>query len=1243
MKNNLTSESPSHTPPEVKIGEIQFSRGTYQVQVFDHSNDFWVFLQLDENGNQKDAFCYCDEEISAQGCKHIHAAVQAVFRGHHLPLHIRFSHSLWHQLSFLCGKQNHFGTLFLEKRGKEGFRSLVEDQILFTLRPLNQDVEKQLSQMVDSKVQETEETSIKFSNLPSNEYILWKEGRPSPELQYELSFWSDLGKKLMLLQESGNFYEISFQYNSKKLPKWIQINFEQLEVGFALLEDWLPEVIPTFATVDSPLPINDLQEEGIEKIIYDKNLGRISIVAKGESVCKEGIQIGDWRYIPEKSFFATKRQGLLASSFLEGKEIAKLLNEHEKLVEKTLMEYQIHSQPVSLSYFLTFDQKQNLHLSAYVKKPQDLSKETSRRFGNWVFIEKEGFYRIEGFRFPDVETVINRQHVSDFVSQQQLWLDTIDGFKTHTITVESQISYSLDKNHYLHFESTLPLSEGEKVIDLGQWVYIKERGFYKKSIHSAEVALHTSIDVEPDEVSLFIKMNKQELQSIPHFFTDKCPIEKTSLRILLDEFENILITPEYMPKKEFENSKLSYFEDYVYIPGEGFCEIPIDLNLPERFRESVEIQPENQEKFIQYELDHLREFVSHLDNRLTRPKTFQLAAHHVEKEEGALSGMFSLKLFYQSELGEIEVVSLWKAWRKGNRYVFSQAGLLDLKEDRFYWLRQLHDKKVDKRQQTLKLTNLDLFRLNAHDSIEPSSQYVQSTGTTHTLLREIKEFVTPHEPDITGMHVQLRPYQEIGVKWLWSLYYHRLSGLLCDDMGLGKTLQAMALVAAAINYSKLQNEKKKLYFLVVCPTSVIYHWQDKLQKFFPALRVCTFYGSNRNLDQFQKEYDLLLTSYGVWRHESRLLSQVPFEIAILDEIQMAKNQNSKLHASLLHINAKMRLGMTGTPIENRLRELKSLFDITLPTYMPQEKEYREFFIRPVEKENNRKRQLLLSRFIKPFVLRRKKEDVLTDLPEKIEEIAYCPLLPDQQKLYQEVLLYARDQILGDLQNEENAIPYLHIFALLSRLKQICDHPAVYFQDPSQYAKYQSGKWDLFLELLHEARDGGHKVVVFSQYLAQLDIIENYLQENHIGFARLRGATVKRGEEVRRFQEDPNCVVFVASLQAGGLGIDLTAASIVIHIDRWWNAARENQATDRVHRIGQTRGVQVFKLVTRGTFEEKIDAMIVKKGQLMEETVGADDHEVIKRLDRNEILDLLADIKINQEEDQQDTIFDGEEK
>jgi SNF2 family DNA or RNA helicase len=572
---------------------------------------------------------------------------------------------------------------------------------------------------------------------------------------------------------------------------------------------------------------------------------------------------------------------------------------------------------------------------------------------------------------------------------------------------------------------------------------------------------------------------------------------------------------------------------------------------------------------------------------------------------------FLLKIKGATELGKVPVTQLWWSRRKKKKNAFTPAGLIPLDHPNLAWLKWISPKQVDRRSNVIRMTVFELLRLEALFPL------VYADKDAESQVLSLTSFELSDEPDLKGLCCSLRPYQNIGVQWLWFLYRHGMSGLLCDDMGLGKTHQTMALIAALRNTSV-----EPVTFLVVCPTSVIYHWQEKLKQFLPHLRICTFHGLNRSMDDFVGNYDILLTSYGVWRNEKALLEKIQFELAVFDEVQLAKNHQSRLYASLQGVKAKMRLGLTGTPIENQLRELKSLFDLVLPGYMLTDAEYQSYFVKPIEKESNLQRKKQLQKLIRPFVMRRKKEDVLDDLPEKMEEVIHCEMTPPQAHLYHTLLTSAREKIVHEISDGKAQIPYVHIFALLSQLKMVCDHPAVFHKTPWEYRKFESGKWELFLELLEEARDSRQKVVVFSQYLGMLDIIEEHLKENNIGYATIRGATQNRAEQLIKFKEDPGCEVFVASLQAAGLGIDLTAASVVIHYDRWWNAARENQATDRVHRIGQKRGVQVFKLVTKDSFEERIDRLITRKGDLMEDVIGVDDHQVLKSFSREELLELL---------------------
>jgi SNF2 family DNA or RNA helicase len=1218
------------------VKDVEFSGTTYQILVEDinsHQN-YWVFLQLEAKEGIKDAFCSCDKHD--QGCLHQAVAYLSLFDEKGLPLHLRFERSLWNHLCFLYEDRLNDSLMTLKKLqpGHYIFQSTSE-KIIFSMKALSDSAITLLDQLVLHRHKETEETSLKFSNLTNEELLLWREGRPNPQLRYDLSYWSDLAKWLMHKQENLESYEISFRYSKKKLPNWIQIDFSDLEIGFYLSEANLPLIIPSLMTVKSPLFVRNANDQGIDRVEYDKTTGVMSVFGQPinfaskdisvEETSMNGIRVENWIFIPEKGFYTDEPHFLLQTPKLEGEELSVVLTEHHRFLSTLLMNEIIHRVSQVPSYRLFFDKQWNLHIVAYLFEWNDLSCGYSRIIGDWAYLDGEGFYPLENKKFDEVETVIPIYQVADFVTQNRGWLSSIEGFETHIRSIEYQLTYQISDTNRLTLQRSLVKAKNRvRSQDFGAWIYLEGYGFYSKSSGPFSHLLKPGVSLSPEQVPLFIRMNADELALIPHFFYEECPVEKTRLHVQMTSKGTIKVNPEYILIPSLKSKKFRLFDDFIYIESKGFHELPLSLRLPEKFRYPIELEGEELDLFLSYELEEMRSYIYEIDPRLSKPKKKQLVASFVASAQDKGKGWYRFKLYYQTENGLIPITMLRQALnKKKQQFAFFDAGLISLQDKQLDWIRRLDKDRFDKTEETVLLTSLEFMRISAFEQIEFLSNETEGSKQSQQQFKALQELHTPEVPNIKGLNSHLRPYQEIGVQWLWFLYHQRLAGLLCDDMGLGKTHQAMALLASVSNLYQQYAEGIQHHFLVVCPTSVIYHWQDKLEQFLPNLRICTFFGAKRSLAAFQQHYDVLLTSYGILRNEKELLSQVHFEVAILDEIQVAKNQTSLVYTALKNIKAQMKLGLTGTPIENHLRELKSLFDIVLPTYMPNEADYRELFIKPIEKENNLHRKELLNRLIKPFTLRRKKEDVLKDLPEKIEEVAYCDLSPYQQQLYTEVLEQRKRHLLNELKDNQTPIPYLHIFALLSSLKQICNHPAVHLKDAEDYQKYSSGKWELFIELLREARESQQKVVVFSQYLGMLDIIENYLNDQQIGYASIRGSTQNRKEQLQLFNQDPSCEVFVGSLQAAGLGIDLTAASVVIHYDRWWNAARENQATDRVHRIGQKRGVQVFKLVTKGTFEEKIDAMINRKGQLMEEVIGVDDQNTLKKFTRDELIELLT--------------------
>ena len=455
----------------------------------------------------------------------------------------------------------------------------------------------------------------------------------------------------------------------------------------------------------------------------------------------------------------------------------------------------------------------------------------------------------------------------------------------------------------------------------------------------------------------------------------------------------------------------------------------------------------------------------------------------------------------------------------------------------------------------------------------------------------------------------LRPYQRSGLAWMHHLYSFGIGGLLADDMGLGKTHQALALLQAVACEGGGP-------MLVICPASVLLSWAEKIERFYPQLSCITYYGGNRRLDELS-DHHLLLTTYGVVRQDLELLQTKVFSVIILDEIQYLKNRHTAAHQAVQALHSRVKFGLTGTPLENSLQDLRNLFDICLPGLLGSEKFFQRVYERPIVELRDTEAKERLNRLIHPFRLRRSRAQVLPELPEVIMDVRYCELSEDQIGLYREVISTHEEQKAGE---SGSVMP---ILAAITRLKQICSHPFLVSESTAD-SNYRSGKWELFIELSDELVAADIKFVVFTQYLGMVEMIANHFTAAGIGCVTLRGEMNprKRQAAITAFNHDPSCRVCCASLLAGGTGIDLTGAEAVIHYDRWWNAAKEEQATSRVHRFGQKRVVQVFRLITLGTLEEKIDNLITQKRDLAASLIGEDDAEALKVLDRQQLLALL---------------------
>lgn len=492
---------------------------------------------------------------------------------------------------------------------------------------------------------------------------------------------------------------------------------------------------------------------------------------------------------------------------------------------------------------------------------------------------------------------------------------------------------------------------------------------------------------------------------------------------------------------------------------------------------------------------------------------------------------------------------------------------------------------------------------------------IKENSTRRQFNRLIDSSCWIDETSLSEVPGHLRSYQRNGLAWMSQLYRLGIGGLLADDMGLGKTHQGLAVLQSI---ARGGTERK---MLVICPASVVLHWADKIDRFYKELHYAVYYGPQRDLEKAEGQ-GLLLTTFGVVRQDLEKLRMYSFDIILVDEIQHLKNRGTATHQAVSALNGRVKIGLTGTPIENSLQDLRSLFEICLPGFLGSERQFDQLYVRPITESGNVEARDRLGRLIHPFILRRSRRQVLTELPEVIIDDRICELDDDQVGLYREIIKERKNE-LDDLASETATIPYVNILSIITRLKQVCCHPCL-VQGCSDPAQYGSGKWNLFVELTEELLSAEMKFVVFSQYTGMLELIENYLQAADIGFCSLKGSMTvgKRQQMIDQFNNDSKCRVFCSSLLAGGVGIDLTSAQAVIHYDRWWNPAREEQATARVHRMGQNKVVQVFRLITRGTLEEKIHNLIIEKRKLATSLIQEDEAGIIKQMDRKQLADLF---------------------
>ncbi|HEX7571287.1 MAG TPA: DEAD/DEAH box helicase, partial [Verrucomicrobiae bacterium] len=489
-------------------------------------------------------------------------------------------------------------------------------------------------------------------------------------------------------------------------------------------------------------------------------------------------------------------------------------------------------------------------------------------------------------------------------------------------------------------------------------------------------------------------------------------------------------------------------------------------------------------------------------------------------------------------------------------------------------------------------------------------------------------------PPLGNLENVLRPYQKQGVAWLHFLRENGFGGILADEMGLGKTLQTLAFLRTLRSAecgvrsitqdapANIPHPALRTPHLIVCPTSLVFNWVAEAKKFTPELKVLALHGPERHA-RFAEiaTSDIVVTSYALIRRDAEKYRGLEFDTVALDEAQHIKNRQTQNAQAVKAVRAKHRIVLTGTPLENSVLDLWSIFDFLMPGYLGTAKDFRERYELPIAKAKNAEAQARLARRLRPFLLRRLKKDVAADLPTKLEQVSFCELTPDQRSVYQQVIEASRKEVLEAVGAQGIAKSRLVVLTALLRLRQVCCDLRLLKLDNVKPAN-ASGKLDLFGELLEEVIDGGHRVLVFSQFVGMLTLLKERLAGEKIEFCYLDGSTTDRAAVVEKFQTNAAIPVFLISLKAGGVGLNLTGADTVIHFDPWWNPAVEDQATDRAHRIGQTKVVTSYKLITRDTVEEKILTLQNRKRAVIQATLGGEE-EFAAALNWEEIQELLA--------------------
>ncbi len=734
-----------------------------------------------------------------------------------------------------------------------------------------------------------------------------------------------------------------------------------------------------------------------------------------------------------------------------------------------------------------------------------------------------------------------------------------------------------------------------------------------------------------------------------------------SLRNLLEELKNIsknIVLDENV--RAFKEKLMKTTFNLYKTEGKIYCNVKIDycgyiIDLIRDEKDNSFLRDLKSEKYIEFQLERFKfikreedfcfigneeEIYELLSKGIKRLKEFGevllseelkefkvLDSSLISSELIELSNFYKLKFDFENfELRELR--ESIEAMKRGERFYKTKKVYLDLEDPGIVnFLNLLEDLGLENIKDNEVYIDKSKVLYIQEKLKDRNLSFIKGGNVLQEIVGKLlnKEFKRKLVPK--ALNAELRPYQKEGFKWINEITDLGFGGVLADDMGLGKTLQIIAFLLS----------QKKSKSIVVVPTSVIYNWMDEFEKFAPSIRIGLVHGSKAKRDRVLRDfkrgigikveeenlkeksyekYDVLLTTYGTLKNDEKAYENLSFDYCIIDEAQNIKNPAAQATLSVKNIKSRCNIALTGTPIENNLMELWSIFDFVMPGYLFTKERFRERFI--LDESN----LIELKSLITPFILRRLKEDVLSELPEKLEKKYLVEMKGKQKQLYSFYVKAIKNELNANKSSEKSGKNKINLFAYLTKLREICLDPSMVVPD----YKGESSKLTVVKEIVKDASESGKKILLFSQFTSVLKKIEEDFKKEDISYLYLDGETSakERVERVKKFNEDSNIKVFLISLKAGGVGLNLTSASVVIHFDPWWNPAVEDQATDRAHRFGQENKVEVIKLVAKDTIEEKIVLMQEDKRELIQSLMDGKtmDGKGLKRLTEEEISKLF---------------------